>query len=113
MVDAPADGPAAFPGHRVVIEFVHTAPEPMSVWLVLERGEVSVCHQHPGFETDVWLRASTPTFSDIFSGPLAWPDAVRSGAVTVSGPPRLVRALPTWFLWSPWAEVARERMARA
>jgi hypothetical protein len=104
--------PARFPDRRVVLEFVFTAPDPMTVWLVLEHGEVSVCHQHPGFDTDVVLRASTATYSDIFNGPLTWAEAVRSGAVEVSGPPRLVRELPGWFLWSPWADATRERMAR-
>ena len=67
----------------------------MTVWLVLEHGEVSVCHQHPGFDTDVLLRATTATYSDVFNGPLTWPEAVRSGAIEVAGPPRLVRELPT------------------
>lgn len=101
-----------FPDHRTVLEFVFTAPDPMTVWLVLERGEVSVCHQHPGFDTDVVLRATTAAFSHLFGGSLSWPEAVRTGAIDVSGPPRLVRALPTWFLWSPWAEATRERVAR-
>jgi DNA-binding HxlR family transcriptional regulator len=105
--------PARFPDRRVVLEFVFTGPDSMTVWLVLEHGEVSVCHQHPGFDTDVQLRATTATYSDIFNGPLTWPEAVRSGAVDISGPPKLVRELPGWFLWSPWAEVTRERMARA
>ena len=97
--------PARFPDRRVVLEFAFTAPDPMTVWLVLEHGEVSVCHQHPGFDVDVLLRATTAAYSDIFNGALTWAEAVRSGAVEVTGPARLVRALPTWFLWSPWAEV--------
>ena len=32
-------------------------------------------------------------------------DAVRRGDLIVQGPPRLVRALPTWFLQSPFAPV--------
>ena len=31
----------------------------------------------------------------------------------MAGPPRLASALPRWFLWSPWAEVTRERAERA
>jgi DNA-binding HxlR family transcriptional regulator len=104
--------PARFPERRTVLEFVFTAPDPMTIWLVLEHGEVSVCHQHPGFDTDVRLTATTATFSDIFNGPLTWIEAVRSGAVEVEGPSKLVRELPSWFLWSPWAEVTRERKAR-
>ncbi|MEY2462585.1 MAG: hypothetical protein QOH64_723, partial [Acidimicrobiaceae bacterium] len=29
------------------------------------------------------------------------------------GPPGLVKALPRWFLWSPFADVTRARAARA
>ncbi len=105
--------PDQFPDQRTVVEFVFTAPDPMTVWLVLERGEVSVCHQHPGFDSDVVLRADTAAYSDVFNGQATWAQAVRAGAIEVSGPSRLVRALPSWFLWSPWAEVTRERMARA
>jgi len=105
--------PAQFPDHRTVVEFVFTGPDPMTVWLVLERGEVSVCHQHPGFDSDVVLRGTTGAYSDVFNGPSTWGQAVRSGAIDVTGPTRLVRALPSWFLWSPWAEATRERAARA
>ena len=105
--------PTAFPEGRIVLEIVFTAPDPEIVWLVLERGEVSVCHQYPGFETDVTLRATTATFSEIFNGLLTWSEALRSGDLEVSGPTRLVRAVPSWFLWSPWAEVTRERLSRA
>jgi DNA-binding HxlR family transcriptional regulator len=105
--------PDHFPDQRTVVEFVFTAPDPMTVWLVLEQGEVSVCHQHPGFDSDVVLRGTTGAYSDVFNGASTWAQSVRSGAIDVSGPTRLVRALPSWFLWSPWAEVTRERMTRA
>ena len=47
--------------------------------------------------------------------PARFPDrrVVRSGAVDITGPPRLARELRRWFLWSLWAEVTREPMARA
>jgi len=105
--------PTAFPEGRVVLEFAFTAPEPETVWLVLEHGEVSVCHQHPGFDSDVVLRASTATYSEVFNGLRTWPEAVRAGDLEAVGPTRLVRAMPTWFLWSPWVEVTRERVSRA
>jgi DNA-binding HxlR family transcriptional regulator len=105
--------PTEFPDDRVVLEYVFTAPDPMSIWLVLEHGEVSVCHQHPGFDTDVHLRGTTAEFSYLFNGKTSWREAVREGRIDVAGPSHLVRQLPTWFLWSPWHEVMRERMARA
>jgi DNA-binding HxlR family transcriptional regulator len=104
--------PAQFPPGRVMLEFAFVDPEPLSVWLVLEHGEVSVCRAHPGFDTDLVLRASTAAFSDLFNGVHTWAESLRTGAIEVSGPRRLVRALPSWFLWSPWAAATRERAHR-
>ncbi|NYJ00809.1 DNA-binding HxlR family transcriptional regulator [Nocardioides thalensis] len=101
-----------FPPHRTVVEFRHTAPSPETIWLVIDRGEVSVCMQHPGFEVDVFVGATTPDLADVFQGYCTWREAVDAGRIQVQGPPRLVNALPTWFLWSPWAEVTRERADR-
>ncbi len=105
--------PERFPDGRVVLEFGFTAPDPTTVWLVLEYGEVSVCHQHPGFDSDVVLRATTATYSGVFNGLRTWHDAVRAGDIEVAGQRPHVRALPTWFLWSPFAPTVRERVARA
>ena len=57
--------------------------------------------------------ASTDDFSDVFQGYRTWKEAVADGRIEVAGPPRLTSALPRWFLWSPWAEVTRERADRA
>ena len=92
---------------------VLVTPAPETIWLVIDRGEVSVCMQHPGFEVDVFVSATTPDLSDVFQGYCSWREAVDDGRIDVQGPPRLVTALPTWFLWSPWAEVTRERAERA
>ncbi|KRA37579.1 MULTISPECIES: winged helix-turn-helix transcriptional regulator [unclassified Nocardioides] len=100
------------PPGRTVVEFRHTAPDPVSIWLVLDHGDVSVCLQHPGFEVDVEVTAATPALADVFQGYCSWAEAVDAGRIEVAGPPRLTRALPRWFLWSPWADVTRERADR-
>ena len=89
-----------------MLEFAFTAPDPMTIWLVLEHGEVSVCLQHPGFDTDVHLRATTAAFSDLFNGPRRR-GARRcvTGASTSPGRRGWSASVPTWFLWSPWHEV--------
>ena len=104
---------AALPPTRVVVQFDHTAPVRQSIWLVLDRGEPSVCMQHPGVESDVVVRLATPTLAQVFGGAERWKDATASGAIEVDGPPALARALPRWFLWSPFADMARTRMAQA
>jgi len=101
------------PPTRTVVEFRHTAPAPQTIWLVLDRSDVSVCYHHPGFEVDLVTTATTADFADVFQGYRTWTEAVDEGRIKVLGPPRLTNALPRWFLWSPWAEVTRERAERA
>ena len=95
------------PPSRVVIEFKHTAPEPKLIWMVLDRGEASVCVQHPGFDPDVLVTTTTPALAEVFSGVTRWSEARAAGTIGVDGPTTLVRALPRWFLWSPWAADTR------
>jgi DNA-binding HxlR family transcriptional regulator len=95
------------PPSRVIIEFDHTEPVAIRIWLVLDRGEASVCMQHPAAEPDLVVRTTTPTLARVFSGGQRWSAAVRAGSIEVLGPPSLARKLPTWFLWSPWADDVR------
>jgi DNA-binding HxlR family transcriptional regulator len=101
------------PPGRVVIEFVHTAPVRQTLWMVLDRGEASVCVQHPGFESDLLVTTTTASLARVFNGYETWATAVERGVVVVAGAPSLVRALPHWFLWSPFAEATRARAARS
>lgn len=104
---------ANLPPDRVVIQFDHTAPERLSIWMVLDRGEASVCIQHPGFEPDVVVTAPTGALGEVFSGVTTWRRAVADGVVAVDGPSRLVRALPRWFLWSPFQPDTLARVGAA
>ena len=97
------------PPSRVVIEFSFTAPERQTIWMVLDRGEVSVCLQHPGFDPDIVVTTPTPALAEVFQGFNSWNKAVAAGAIRIEGSPVLVKALPRWFLWSPFAEHTRER----
>jgi hypothetical protein len=47
----------------------------------------------------------------IFSGITPYATALASGAIQVPGPPRLVRALPHWLAWSPFAPAVRTLLA--
>jgi DNA-binding HxlR family transcriptional regulator len=103
---------SALPPGRVVVQFDHTAPIKQSIWMVLDRGEASVCLQHPGFDTDVIVTTTTATLAEVFNGLETWSHAIATEAIQVEGPPRLLRALPRWFLWSPFADGIRLRAAR-
>lgn len=93
----------ALPPSRVVVEFAFTAPEPETIWVVLEPREVSVCNQHPGWDGDLVVTAVTGDLADVFNGIDTWAEALASGRVRADGPPRLVRSLARWFQPSPFA----------
>jgi len=103
----------ALPPGRVVVQFDHTAPERQSIWLVLDRGEPSVCLQHPGFDTDVLVTTPTPVLAAVFAGATTWREAIGDGRLTVAGAPGLVRAMPRWFGLSAWAEDVRRQVKLA
>jgi DNA-binding HxlR family transcriptional regulator len=90
------------PPGRVVIQFDHTEPERLSLWMVLDRGEASVCVQHPGFDTDLLVTTTTPTLAEVFSGFCTLERALASGAIQLDGSPALERGFRRWFLWSPF-----------
>jgi DNA-binding HxlR family transcriptional regulator len=104
--------PEALPSARTVLEFRHTAPKPQTIWLVLDRGEVSVCHQHPGFTSDAIITSSTADLADVFQGYRTWAKAAAEGRINVEGPRRITSAIPRWFAWSPWTDVTAERARR-
>lgn len=104
--------PGTLPSGRVVIEFDHTAPKRQAIWVVLDRGEASVCIKHPGFDPDVIVTSTTPALAGVFQGLDTWNGAVAADAIRVEGPPKLVKSLPRWFVWSPFVEATRERAGR-
>ncbi|HEY8092608.1 MAG TPA: helix-turn-helix domain-containing protein [Acidimicrobiales bacterium] len=99
------------PDRRVVIEFRYRGSRTSTIWLVLDRGEPSVCVKHPGFDSDLIVRTDALSFTRVFSGIDSLADARRDGTVILDGPPALTKAFGQWFLWSPFAPVVREVMA--
>lgn len=95
------------PAHRVTIQFDHTAPERTTIWMVLDRGEASVCMQHPGFDPDVVISAATPSLADVFAGRHTWAEAVAAGTVRIEGTPALVKGVHRWLLPSDFAPNVR------
>lgn len=103
------------PPGRVVVQIDYTAPQRVSLWIVLDRSYASVCKQHPGFEVEVIITCTTGDLAEVFNGFTSWGRAMSSGAVRVDGAPRFVRAIPRWFRPSPFAPAvqARARSARS
>jgi hypothetical protein len=94
---------------RVVVHF-HlrgSSDRKSRFWLVLEPESVDLCLVDPGYEVDVTVTGHVRTLIEYWMGDIEFADAVRAGDLVVDGPPRLARSLPTWFLRSGVASVAR------
>jgi DNA-binding HxlR family transcriptional regulator len=89
------------PPSRVVIGFRLLARSRRSYWLVLQPGEVSLCPEHPGFEEQLWITTDAATLYLVFLGRISLSTAMDDDRLRVDGPPRLVRALPSWFRLRP------------
>ncbi len=103
---------AQLPRDRVVLEFRFQGDPAVVLWLVLDRGEPSVCIKHPGFDSDLLIVTDAVTMTRIFSGITSVDDAVAAGTMQLEGPPALRRGFQQWFLWSPFAPLVRRRLAR-
>ena len=99
------------PDDRTVVQFDYAGEHATRIWIVLERGDASVCTEPPGFDSDVVVTTDPVALMRVFSGITSYAAALESGAISLSGLPRLTRALPTWFAWSPFAPATRERLA--
>ena len=87
------------PRRRVVIRFDYpTLSGPGSRgWLLIAHGDAEICEKHPGGEEELVVVVRDPVaFARWDLGELRWSDALRCGAIEVSGGRALARALPTW-----------------
>ncbi|MFN2556075.1 MAG: FAD-binding protein [Nitriliruptorales bacterium] len=89
------------PDGRVVVRFefrdLNRDGRWVKAWLLIERSEGELCEVDPGFGDDAVVVVEDPLmFARWHLGLVDWSDALRAGAIRVSGPRGLLRALPTW-----------------
>lgn len=86
------------PDRRIVVRFEseHRGKQ-VTGWLLIDRGQAEVCRRDPGFGDDLVVTITDRlAFARWHLGLVGWEAALRSGALQVSGPQELRRALPTW-----------------
>ena len=100
------------PERRVVVcfRFRGTAPGYRGArvfWLMLDRAEVELCIDDPGFEVDLQVEADLAAMAGVWLGDTAFDEALRSNKVRLIGPRALAKAFPSWLMLSHYAEVPR------
>lgn len=72
-------------------------------WLLVERQQVDLCMEDPGFEPDVYVATDLRTMVDVWMGNIPVARACDSGAMRVSGRRALVDSMATWLGLSVFA----------
>jgi len=94
------------PENRTVTQFDFYGLSRISIWLVLERPEPSVCLFDPGFGIDLVVTADTLALHKVWIGHMTLDEALRKKLVRIEGPRNLVWAFPDWLAFSVFAEVS-------
>ncbi|WP_051342643.1 winged helix-turn-helix transcriptional regulator [Pseudonocardia spinosispora] len=94
------------PDHRITIEITfgdHGDPQPIRGWLVLAGADSSLCTRHPLFDVDVYARATSRVWHELWYGHRGWGEALDQGILRLSGEARLLKQMPHWFHRSAFA----------
>src|SRR5882762_5366596 len=102
----------SLPSGRVVVrlKFSGTAPayrDPRIFWLMLERTQVDLCIEDPGFEVDLYVEADLAAMAKVWLGDLPFENVLRSKEVRLVGSGDLVKMFPSWLMLSHFAGVPR------
>ena len=104
------------PARRLVVRFKFSGmpavrPGYKIFWLLLQRAQVDLCVEDPGFEVDLYVDADLASMTKVWLGDITFEMAKRCGAVQLTGPRELSRAFPSWLMLSHFATVPRVQNA--
>lgn len=94
------------PQRRVTIQFIIPDSRHRMFWLVLDRGESSVCLHDPGFGVDLEVTADTMTLHRLWMKQLDYGHAIRQGRLQLEGTRQMVKGFATWFTGGHFSDVA-------
>lgn len=99
--------PEKLPSRRITVEF--NFPDERSpqryYWLVLDRPEIDLCLQPPGYEADLRVTAAVAALTAVWTGDRTMASATASRDIRIEGPRELQRAFPGWLALSVFAGV--------
>ena len=88
---------------------------PRNFWLVLDREQVELCIEDPGFEVDLQVEADLAAMAGVWLGDTSFEAALASKSIRLIGAHALAKAFPSWLMLSHFAPVPRpeKRAAQA
>lgn len=102
---------SAFPREKFVVRFEFPDAAMRRAWFVIEDGVPEACTDDPGVPVDLVVTCDARDLWRVYVGRLSLSAALRSGAITLEGPPDQRRAFTRWFGYSPFASTMRAAVA--
>jgi DNA-binding HxlR family transcriptional regulator len=98
--------PTPLPSRRVTISFIYPdAPAAkQSWWLVVDGPSVDLCATNPGFEIDLYVRASLRSMTSVWMGVTSVQSEMKAGQIDLIGDKALARSMQQWLGLSPFAK---------
>lgn len=98
--------PTPLPRRRCTISFVY--PEVKSAkqawWLVIDGSTVDLCSVNPGFDIDLYVRASLKSMTAVWMGLSTVKDEIDARQIELIGNPELAGSMQRWLGLSPFAK---------
>lgn len=94
----------ALPDRRVVarFEFTDQPPKISRLWVIFDLDNPEVCREDPGYPEDLIIRGESVALAEWHLGRTEWNDIIHQRRISVSGIPKLKKAIPTWNKRSRW-----------
>jgi DNA-binding HxlR family transcriptional regulator len=80
-------------------------------WLRIQKPDVELCLTNQGFEENLKVETTARALVDVWMGHSGLRQALQSKAITLDGPPQLVREFPKWLKLNVFAPVPRPEVA--
>jgi DNA-binding HxlR family transcriptional regulator len=87
----------SLPDERIVIAFRFRKHEDRIYWLVLQRPDVDLCLDDPGYDVSLEVEGTVAGLARVCLGHMDLPHAVKAGEIDVRGAPRYRSALSNWL----------------
>jgi DNA-binding HxlR family transcriptional regulator len=98
--------PKPLPPRRVTISFVfpEVPSAKRSSWLVVDEGRVDLCHSDPGFEVDLYVRASLRSLTAVWMGLATVENEIANKQMELIGDKDVAKSMQQWLGLSPFAK---------
>ncbi|MEQ9639573.1 MAG: helix-turn-helix domain-containing protein [Alphaproteobacteria bacterium] len=100
----------ALPAERVAIAFDFRIGVKGRFWLIIDKGDASVCVTDPGFEIELQVEADLSAFHQVWLGRMTLRHARANDLLRIEGRPAYEKAFASWFLWSPMAAFVKTEL---